>query len=361
MRRQKNIPKFDDLHRNFRDALRNLESAPSITTARAVFLAAFHLAPVVVHDKQVPASELKDFEKIVRDADRRRYPKDIGAWLVKNGAGLHALLRSTDWPDKGASDDQRIGSFLVHNQTGRDVSTNVKLLETAETLMRDSGIPRIDDAVYGDVYFVGDIAKSRKTMARYYPENDTIHIIVVKRFEADTLNSILHEFGHRYYQRICKSGPARAQWDAHHREVGRRGMDMPLPKPGDVLPTDKGDRVVKSVDVDRRGNVIVSLEGNSYIPAAGYRRVMAQKAYPTLYAAKDPEEHFCESFALFCMGELPEPHRAPFEKIVGVERRAPAPVAAPAPPPSPPGPKGQLAMFNPSARSSAMLRRLTRL
>ena len=188
----------------------------------------------------MPSGEVKDFEKIVRDADRRRYPKNVSAWLMKNRAGLLALSRSVNWPDKGSGDDQRVASFIVHNQTGRDVSANIKLLETAETLMRDSGIPRIDDAVYGDVYFVGDIAKRRSTMARYYPDNDTVVILAVKRFEAGILHSILHEFGHRYYQKICKSGRARAQWAAHHRKVARDWKE-PTPKAGDVLPTDKGD------------------------------------------------------------------------------------------------------------------------
>ena len=109
------------------------------------------------------------------------------------------------------------------------------------------------------------------------------------------------------------------------------------------------------VDVDRRGNVIITLEGGSYIPAAGYARVMAQRAYPTIYAAKDPEEHFCEAFALLCMGELAEPHRAAFEEIVGVERR----VETPPSPPAPPGPKGQMAMFNPRGR--ALGKRIGRL
>lgn len=356
--RQKNTEAFAVQHRVFRDALERFEAQRSLAAARGVFLATFHLAPVVVHDKQVPASEVKAFEKVVRDADRRRYPKDVGAWLLKNREGLLALARSVNWPDKGTGDESRVGSFLVHNQTGRDVSANIKLLETAETLMRDSGIPRIDDAVYGDVYFVGDIAKKRTTMARYYPDSDAVHIIVVKRFEAGILHSIIHEFGHRYYQRICKNGPARAQWSAHHRMVGRAG-DIPLPKPGDVLPTAKGEQVVREIGSDRHGNITIVLESGAYIPWSGYARVMAQKAYPTIYASTDPEEHFCEAFALFCMGELAEPHRAAFEEIVGVERRpAPPPEPPPAPPPAP-GPKGQIAMFNPSRRASALHRRIT--
>lgn len=49
-----------------------------------------------------------------------------------------------------------------------------------------------------------------------------------------------------------------------------------------------------------------------------------RKAFPTSYAAKDAEEHFCESLSLFCLGDLKGSNLAAFKVIVLGETAAQA-------------------------------------
>jgi hypothetical protein len=377
VKRVKNSAKFEDAYHKFRTEyeyayslhLRRDADPQSLRVlphyAGLTLVAAHQLLPIVLHDKQIPRSCAKDFEKFSQAMPKRRIPKDRAGWFVKHLAGLQLLLQSSGWPDKGTLEERlvRIGPFVVHNQTQQDdISATAKILGTAHALLRDSGVPQIEKIFYGDVYFVGQIEKNRNRMALYYPSNDTVFVLLVKRFEEEILHSLIHELGHRYYARVW-SKDSKAEWAKHHRAIEReakRTADTRLPEPGDILRVDGKDRVAGPI-VTRTGNMWITLVDGGAINVLSYVRVResvaVSRAYPTPYASKDSEEHFCEALSLFCTGELAEPHRTNFEAIVGVPPK-PEPVVVPSAAPRALGPKGQIALFNPSRREAALRRRI---
>ena len=373
--RLKNSPEFIRKHAEFMRALERVRISAEDGqgmgrfAASQAFVSAHSLVHLLIHDKQVPKSQVALFEKTVREFQRRRVPKDVLGWFVRHGKMVAMLADSINWPDKGTSkeqsqdivmsiDDHGIDTSLVlHNQSGKDITANVKMLEAAVTLMLGSGVPRVDEIIYGDVYLVGDIERRKSIMAKYYVERDTIFVLVVQRFADSFMQSLIHEFGHRYYQKIMASG-RKSEWNTHHNALGRSATRMTAPKIGTMIPTRSGEEAVVSVaPFGRSGKMAITLAGGGMIWLDDYLRVEGgnarKRVYPSLYAAKNDEEHFCEAFAFYCTGELADPHRAAFERILGIEKRVPIPAPAPAPPPAPPpprieGPRGQLAMFNPS-------------
>ena len=382
--RVKNSAKFEDAYHKFRTeyvyaySLHMQKDADPLNVrvlphyAGLTIVAAHQLLPIVLHDKQIPRSCARDFERFSQAMPKRRIPKDTVAWFVKHLSGLQLLLKSADWPDKGTREERlvRVGPFVVHNQTQQDdISASAKILDTASELLRDSGVPEIEKILYGDVYFVGQIEKNRNRMAMYYPSNDTVFLLLVKRFEDSILHSLIHELGHRYYARVW-SRDSKVEWATHHRAIeraARSAADTTLPKPGDTMKVDGKERIVEGIVTTRSGNMFISLVGGGAVSVLSYARVResnaVSRAYPTQYASKDSEEHFCEALALFCMGELAEPHRTNFEAIVGVPPKPAPVVVAEAPAPRAKktkvakGPKGQISMFNPSSRRVTNLRR----
>lgn len=377
--RVKNSAKFEDAYFKFRTEYEyayshHLKSKTDPLSLRVLphyagltIVAAHQLLPIVLHDKQIPRSCARDFERFSQAMPKRRIPKDTAAWFVKHLPGLQLLLQSSGWPDKGTKEERlvRIGPFVIHNQTqADDISATAKILATAESLMRESGVPKIEQILYGDVYFVGQIEKNRNRKAMYYPSNDTIFVLLVKRFEDEILQSLIHEFGHRYYRRVWDR-ESKIEWARHHQRIEREAeanADTTLPKPGDTMTVDGKPRIVEGIVTTRTGNMAITLVGGGAVGVLAYTRVRERnavaRAYPTAYSAKDSEEHFCEALSLFCTGELAQPHRTNFEAIVGVPPK-PEPVVVPIAPPRAEGPKGQIALFNPS-RSRRLAARIGR-
>lgn len=358
---RRNPSEFDELHAKLRNALFRFTDAPNWGTAQGVFMAGYYLAPVALREKQVPTAEAKQFTTTVREFARSRVPKDLNAWMRKNTRAIEQLVSSSTWPDKGTSAEQtvQIDGLAIHNQTGKDVTANLKMLETVTTLIRDSGVPRIDEVLYGDVFLVGSIARKHGLIAFYDQARDVIFVLVVKRFETNFISGTIHEFGHRYWNRFLTQ-PVKGQWARWHLQLENEAVDAfkyRTPEPGDPLEFVPGDpkRVAEVVHRPGKGKVIL-VEGGGMITLDNYWNVQRanaiRAAYPTLYSARDKEEHFCEALALLCTGELAEPHRTRFTEIFDVvQKEVPAPLT--------PGAKGQLAMFNPSRRAGALHRRIT--
>jgi hypothetical protein len=233
-------------------------------------------------------------------------------------------------------------------------------LQSAANLLLESGVPRVDEIIYGDVYLVGDIERKKKVMAWYFQDSDTIQLIVVPRFDDKLVQVLIHEFGHRYWQKILGHDAKRA-WARHHYEVEKSATrDIPEPQPGQAL----GEYIVKGLEKKPPHGLVVALTDPKHPERAltmkytSYLKLerdsAVRRAYPTPYAATNEQEHFCEAIALFSMGDLKEPHRSAFERIFDVRVSTPAPAPAPAPP----GKKGQIAMFNPGSRASRAARRI---
>lgn len=366
--RRRNPEEFDAQYAVFRQRMARVAEAPTYGDAILLFRSMHALAPLVLREKQVPTHRARSFTSAVKELDRRRVPKDLPGWFRKHGRVLELLVESASWPDKGTIETLsiRVDNLTVHNQTDKDVTANVKLLETATNLMRESGVPRIDEAIYGDVYLVGSISRNHNLSAQYIPARDVMIVLLVKRFEAKFVESVIHEFGHRYWQRFLGQ-EARTEWARHHLRVhddAANAYVFRIPKVGESLPyTHGGPKVVTDVRTHPSRGQILVLEDGSAITLDNYWKVSRKNeimsAYPTLYAAGDKEEHFCEALAHYCLGELAPHHAEAFERIVGVQKQEQA-RSSTASASKDDGPKGQMSMFNP-ARARAIGRRLGRI
>lgn len=382
--RQRNTPEFERQYASFMNALVKLEEANRsgrvVQQASNAWIEAYNLAHVVLHDKQVPAADVKLFERTMREFNRKRLPRKLMQWYEKHMPSIKLLAQTHRWPDKSASREQshdievRVdehgmdASFVVHNQTGKDATATLKMLESAANLALSSGMPRIDEVIYGDVYLVGEVERNKNWKALYLPDGDLIRVVLSPRFDDHVIMSTIHELGHRYWQKIL-GHDARRAWSRHHYEIEKAAVaSIEPPKAGDVIPDPKGDLIVQDVSPHPRYDLVINLIDPKHpsrslsIKYTTFIKVerdnAMRRAYPTPYARTDEQEHFCEALALFCMGELPEPHRAKFVEIFDVQEKVEPPTPAESAP-AEPGRPGQLAMFNP--RQRALTRRIGRL
>jgi hypothetical protein len=290
------------------------------------------LVHLVAQDKAVPAAKSKAFERAFRAVDLKTKPRNATQWFVKNQTALQLLLETNSWSDKGKHVERahKVCSFTVHNQTAsEDVGATAKILCEAEDLLRRSGIPNISDVLYGDVFFVGQIERKKGVAAKYYPTRDVIFLIVTKRFEHRYLHSLIHEIGHRYWRKVMTRDQHQA-WGTYHRSLAHRAVDVELPPLGSPLGEAKrvGDlpppRIIGYPYI--QGRAAMQLDTGGYVWVDQYIKYKKQEArvklFPTAYASTDPEEHFCDAFSLFTMGELKEPHATNFVAVVRVQRAA---------------------------------------
>lgn len=286
--------------------------------------------------KVVPKNRVKAFEKAFRAFDYKRRPKNSVLWLARNLDSAKLLLDTKNWPDKGEAGQDiesgervfKLGPFTIHDQTSGDIRATTQVLVRAEELMRASNIGRIEQVIYGNVYFVGSIERKKTVHAKYYPTQDIIALLVIKKFEARELFSLIHEFGHRYYGKEL-TPQKRNEWNHYDHQLRRQSQaPVKLPAVGDVLPEINNRRVAGyDSQSDRpRGKTFIILEGGGFIETEAYVRFMqkvaTQAALPTPYSRTNAEEHFCETFALYVEGKLPEKFVAPFQQVVGVSRAA---------------------------------------
>lgn len=288
---------------------------PHIDAAFDVYIYGRDLSNAILHGKEIPPSLVKKFSAAFKIFNRKRKIKEYVPWFAKNIAQIKLLLESDSWPDKGSSERTKtVGPFTVINQVGQDISTAEKALLSAASFIRDSKVPGSDKILYGEVFVVGEISRKRTVMARYRPGNDTIELLLLKRFSGKSSLSLTHEFGHRLWTRFL-SNSVKTNWRAHHDRIDRAIVDINFPPVGEPVSAIKGNPKVQRYEGDR-----IYLESGGYITTRQYENFMEsygrERKFPTPYSAKNAEEHFCEAFALYCLGDLKEPHRSDFEALV---------------------------------------------
>jgi hypothetical protein len=294
------------------------EYPPADMAAFHVYIAGRSLCESIKTTKEIPKAKLRAFEKAIKVFNYTRRPSQMNVWFVKNLALVQMLLESEHWPDRGSSEERSytVGPFQVVNHTTQPVEASTKLLQTALDLMKRSGIPSISRVLYGEVFLVGDIERKKSTMATYNATRDTIELLLMPRFSAKFLQSLVHEFGHRYWH--LHLAP-KSEWNEHHRSLTRGDLGVHLPEVGDVIEFVKGHpKVVGFAPFNGKLQINLDTGGmistNTYFEWASKHKERAK--FPTIYSARDPEEHFCEAFSLYCLGDLKEPHKSAFEALV---------------------------------------------
>lgn len=298
-----------------------------VTSAFMTFMTGRKMVDLASRLKQVPSQHRRMFDAARREFARTR-KFDHMVWFAKNVKMLRDLYDIGSWPDiaAGAPDDggagavTLIGSIRVVNQSDQDPAKSVDLVRRAARALSDSGVPGITRVLYGDVFVVGDIARKRSVAAWYVRDKDVIEVMAVKRFAESQLRVTVHEFGHRYWQKFMAPDVKRA-WTRHHDDMSSASPDYDFPKVGDVLDYVVGSPKVLDFAPSTNGYLVQTSNGSTGTiykhQLVGVLRDRAVRAtFPTPYAAKNAEEHFCEALSLFCLGDLKGSNLAAFRTIV---------------------------------------------
>lgn len=274
------------------------------------------LSDLAIRYKVIPPKQRPAFEKAYRTFHRKRRPRNWLKWFGKHQGSIQTLRSVSKWHDKG-EDPERVtefGKFTIHNQSGADMAASLRVLEEASDQLEASGLPRGAEVLYGDVYIVGQIERRPGIVARYDPHDDAIFLLLVKRFSGKYEYGLLHELGHRYWRNVMTPAQVRA-WEAHDTALRAKPAHVDVPKIGEPLEHVKGQPTVAGF----RGPRIL-LSSGGWVGLKAYmnnlRRREMFKHFPTPYSLTNPEEHFCEAFALRALGELDEPHARAFDQVV---------------------------------------------
>lgn len=226
---------------------------------------------------------------------------------------LQALADADTWSEVGDSEDAKVGSFTLVNQTKVDPKAIVKTLGLAEKLIRQSDIPNVKSILYGPVIIASKLRGKANVKAFYSSSEDTIYLQALKSYSHVVEQTLLHEIGHRYYRKFAKAELKR-EWDTHHDEVGKSGKK--LEEGAIVYLSDGAYEFYKKILQGTKMYVAlrdpVSKEHIGYVD---YKVASRSISYPTAYAGVNAEEHFCEAFSMYLLGTLQPEHFAAFERI----------------------------------------------
>jgi hypothetical protein len=260
----------------------------------------------------------------------RRMPKDVYKWWAKNKRRIDFIIEAVrKWPEKQEGGDELfiLGSFRVHNTvgaTGSELASLKKTIEMAEKLVRKNSVPGFRRVLYGDIQVVSRITQAHHA-AWYHPADDSLYLRRGKKTGMDEVQSLVHELGHRYWDKFALKD-TKSQWRQHHWRVENQDVDVDLPGVGETIPVRvkgvKGDPIVKKMEGGHYwfevpvGKKVRTLS----IPIYRIQKILADnekrvKNFPTPYASKNEEEHFCESLKMLAAGVLPDEHAIPFKVI----------------------------------------------
>ena len=283
-----------------------------------------HLSKFVLENKKIPARYTKQFELASRAFLKvRRKPTKPKTWLERNERHIRFLLKTKEFSEKtlGGNELFEVGPFTVHNVinlSGEKLGIAEDLITKASRFIRQSGIPHSRKLLYGDVFLTGQIQRA-KTNAWYDIRADNISVRIKGTIDSETVHSLVHEFGHRLW-RLFLGKDVQLQWHRWHRRVGRERPDVDLPKEGELLGFEVsglGEPVVEKVEANR----FYVGDGGGYVTYDQVMKTYKQKfSFPTPYSSVSAEEHFCEAFAMYCMGTLSSKHESNFEELIVLGR-----------------------------------------
>lgn len=287
----------------------------------------FDLAEKILAEKSVPKGQAKKLEMATRlFMSTKASPRKFASWLKKNTKHVEFMLKAATWGDKNeASADSEekfeLAGFTVINTieaAGKKLQTTKDAILKVARSIRNSGITKATQILYGNVYLVGQLRK-RGVLAWYNPEDDQVYIRPAARMGVDELHQLAHELGHRLWDRFLP-GDLKQEWGTHHRAVGGGPTDKVVLEPGVSIPGVKIKGIKGDPTVEKIEDGFVFFEGST----GRYPRRSVWKAlydenqllvFPTRYSAKNQEEHFCESFALFVLNQLTGAHKEAFGNI----------------------------------------------
>ena len=300
---------------------------------------ALKAADIILNTKDIPPKRNKAVEMAIRitgkAARERGKPNRFEQWWQKNRKRYDVLIEALSFPEKkmGGESLFKIGSLTVHNTigaTGKDLDGFKKALRKAVSLIKKSNgvVPGgLSKVLYGEVYYVGSIGRAHHA-AWYDLSQDKLYIRPPKAsWGMNIVETIIHEFGHRYYQRFMPKDE-KWKWQMHH-EIGVSNLGLEY----EVKPLEVGEQIPLRIKGAPRGwrPSVSKVEKYYYhyetwdgrekttsrFKMDDFRRTQERKKalYPTVYSTTNEEEHFCEALARVCSGNLSKPHLDAFHTI----------------------------------------------
>lgn len=274
-----------------------------------------------------------DYEKLIKVL---RLHVDVAKDAIAKGKAHGA----DGTAEEGAATKLNVGPLTLVNTGGFDakvMATVTDVVKKSVQYLQQSGFSKV---LYGDVLITNTIMKSSRVLAFYMLASDEMFIRANVKANVDTIQTVLHEFGHRYAHKFLKNkqGIARLYRLISSQESDRERdlkKNLKAPEVGDtvVIKGDLyrvravtwgrgGEKVVLEDPDNPKGTASISLEGYLSYKGGGPDRTRNfdedpnYKGFVTNYAGKDPDENFAEMFAFYCMGRLPVLQSVAFEELV---------------------------------------------
>lgn len=290
-------------------------------------------AAYVIDHLALPPKAAKPVEMAVRlfskSYPRGKGPPSIIDWFEGNEVRFELLDAARAWPERSEeSGIFRVGPFTVHNTiqaAGKALADAEEIITKAVRAVSSSGVPGFATMAYGDLFLVGQLA--RKNWAAWYiPAKDTIYLRpgVKGSSNAESARHLVHELGHRLWAKKLDR-EIKGKWVSHHTSMTIHRPERRLPAVGDVLPTIVNNKHVRVESYDQGGAYAVLVEATTgtlvgkvdRLQLSGWMQEADRRGkFPTLYAATDAEEHFCESLSLLTFDRLSGENLDAFNEII---------------------------------------------
>ena len=286
----------------------------------------------VVVKRKLPGQDFEyigDFEKLIQVL---RLHVDVAKDALRQGK------------EHGTGDDAatkiNVGPLTLVNTGGfpeKVMSTVTDVMTKSVKLLQQSGFAKV---LYGDVLVTNSIMNNSRVLAFYLPSKDEMFIRANVKASVDTVRTVLHEFGHRFEEKVLKDKQGIARLyrliDGQEDNRSRAVRDsMKAPPVGETIVI-KGDlyqvkgvtwargeqRVVLQDPTNPKGSAAISLAG--YLSYKGQAPDLSRnfdddpnfEGFVTNYAKTKPSENFAEMFAFYCLGRLPVRQSVAFEELV---------------------------------------------
>lgn len=231
----------------------------------------------------------------------------------------------------------KVGPFTIVNTGGFDekVMNNIAdVMKKATELAKSSGLGEV---CYGEVQVTNTVSRSN-VLAFYLVKSDELFVRANVKATRDSVQTVLHELGHRYQKMFLKNDGGVAQLyrtlDGQERRK-QWGLEKKVkkPDPGDTVEAKGQVYVVEMTLPDRRGYKVhlhyqSDPKRKATVPLETFWQLKGQKArnfdedpnyigFVSDYAKRGgPDENFAEMFSYYCMGQLPVLQSVPFEELV---------------------------------------------
>lgn len=290
----------------------------------------------VIDNTAIPSSLAKGIEMAAR-VFRTRYgfgkgPKpSIAGWYKKNGKRFWLLHKAADWEDRSENDGLfQHGPFTIHNTVGaseKDLQIVKAIIDRAMRAIGKTELSGMKQSATGTIVLVGQI-KRKNWAAWYMPAKDVIYLRPKIRGASvdDIAKHLIHEVCHRFYRKHLGAGIKKA-WSRYHAQMSVPDFSVgELPEPGTTLSevlkvnnkqvkVDSYDELGRAVLLDAKTNQPLGTVDRTKL-RGWIARVTHVGKFPSIYAASDDEEHFCEAVAHKGMGSLKPDNLKAFNEIV---------------------------------------------